>query len=102
MIKDKHIDFELSKLQKQIDRKKVTKVTTVYNTSPSVDNSIMGKPVASDMVIKDNQTIAYNGTSKQWEAKQIRGVTTFVQATDPANTMQVINGDLWIQVRQSQ
>ena len=73
MIKDRNIEFELSKLQKQIDRKKsttvTTKVTNVTNTLAS--ETVLGKPIADDMSVSEGQVLAYNKSKNRWEPKTL-------------------------------
>lgn len=69
MIKDKNIEFEISKLQKQLDRKKATSI--VNNTTNIIGSeqsaNILGKPVANDMTPVDGQALIYNASKKRWE-----------------------------------
>ena len=97
MLKDKHIDFETSKLQKQIDRKKTG--TTVVNNYPSssgnepIVETLLSKPVVTDMVAREEQYMAYNQDKEQWEPISHRGVMVYVREEEPTNQKE---GDIWI------
>lgn len=84
MLKDKHTDYEISKLQKQIDRKKVTTVTNkVTNvTTPVQPGTVLGKPIATDMQVADGQVLIYNKVKKQWEPGTIEGGSGFTGTMD--------------------
>lgn len=77
MLRDKHTEFEISKLQKQLDRKKATTVTTkVTNvTNPTQPETVLSKPVADDMTVVDGQTLVYNEKNKRWEPGNNSGST---------------------------
>lgn len=72
---DKHTEFELSKLQKKIDKKKTGSTTTIINNPqpPASSQTVMGKPIASDIVPSDGQVLIYNKDKEQWEPGNVSG-----------------------------